>query len=380
VHGCAAGRSGKMGRVLAAAPPPPAHLELIAPAPREVSFGRIAGRLRRGRWAVVVRVGGRTLAVRSIVGGSFDFQVALPRRDVSVRVTAYAKHGRHASATVDHVFGLPRSASPRAVRGARDPALVGTVLGLARSFPGTSGVYVEDLVSGKGAAWNARARFPAASTLKAAIAVELLRTLAHKPAPGSYVDQLLRRMLIESDNDAANEAESQFGGGSSVDELLDGLGFHNTWMGGGYLRGTPALPPIPLRTERQPSFGCCKYTSALDLARLLSYVHLAAGGRGPLIARYGHEFTQSDARYLLYLLVHVRDRGKLGRFIAGGPYALAHKAGWISGARHDVGLVYWPGGVFVAAVMTWGSGVGVASDVLAGRVATTTLTRLRRES
>ena len=54
---------------------------------------------------------------------------------------------------------------------------------------------------------------------------------------------------------------------------------------------------------------------------------------------------------------------------AGGPYALMHKAGWISYARHDAGLVYWPGGVFVAAVMTYGSGVGVASDVLAGRVA-----------
>ena len=36
------------------------------------------------------------------------------------------------------------------------------------------------------------------------------------------------------------------------------------------------------------------------------------------------------------------------------------------------------GGVFVAAVMTYGSGVGVASDVLAGRVATTTLVRLRQ--
>ena len=35
-----------------------------------------------------------------------------------------------------------------------------------------------------------------------------------------------------------------------------------------------------------------------------------------------------------------------------------HKAGWISYARHDAGLVYWPGGVFVAAVMTTGSGVG----------------------
>jgi hypothetical protein len=53
-----------------------------------------------------------------------------------------------------------------------------------------------------------------------------------------------------------------------------------------------------------------------------------------------------------------------------------HKAGWISYARHDVGLVYWPGGVFVAAVMTTGTGVGAASDLLAARIGRETLQRV----
>jgi hypothetical protein len=362
--------------VLAAAPPP-VPLVLVAPAEREVSFGRIAGRVPRGTWAIVVRAGGRSVAVRRVTGGSFDFSVSLPRRDATVEVTAYSSKNRTEQATVQHVFGLPRSAAPRAVRGALDRPLARTVRTLARSFPGTSGLYVEDLVRGRGAAWNARARFPAASTLKVAIAVEALRSHSGKPSPGSSLDSLLRRMLVDSDNDAANETESTFGGGSRVDELLDGLGIGDTWMGGGYLHGTPVLPPIPVRVESQPSFPCCKYTTAFDLARLFTYVHLAAGGRGPLIARYGSTFTPSDARYLLYLLVHVPDRGKLGRFLAGGPYALLHKAGWIVGARHDAGLVYWPGGVFVVAVMTYGRGVGSASDVLAGRAARLALGRLR---
>ena len=61
----------------------------------------------------------------------------------------------------------------------------------------------------------------------------------------------------------------------------------DTWMGGGYLHGTAALPPVPVRAESQPSFPCCKYTTAYDLARLFTDVHLAADGRGPLIERFG---------------------------------------------------------------------------------------------
>lgn len=358
------------------AAPPPVPLALVAPAEREVSFGRIAGGVPRGTWTIDVRADGRSLAVRRVTGGSFDFHVSLPRRETTVGVTAYAAGHASERATVQHVFGLPRSAEPRAVRGSRDARLSGAVRALARSFPGTSGLYVEDLVGGRGGAWNARARFPAASTLKVAIAVEALRRVAGKPAPGSNLETLLRRMLIDSDNDAANAVESTFGGGSRVDELLRGLDIGDTWMGGGYLHGT-LLPPIPVRVESQPSFPCCKYTTAFDLARLFTDLHLAAGGRGPLIARYGSGFTSYDARYLLYLLVHVGDRGKLGRFLGGGAYALVHKAGWITYARHDAGLVYWPGGVVVVAVMTTGSGVGTASDVLAGDAARLVLARLR---
>ena len=98
--------------MVASTPPPaPAALVLAAPAEREVSFGRIAGRVPPGRWVVVVRIRTRTLAVRRVAGGSFDFYVSLPRRDATIRVTAYAAHRRARTALVRrHVFGLPRSA------------------------------------------------------------------------------------------------------------------------------------------------------------------------------------------------------------------------------------------------------------------------------
>ena len=51
-----------------------------------------------------------------------------------------------------------------------------------------------------------------------------------------------------------------------------------------------------------------------------------------------------------------------------------HKAGWIDVARHDNGIVLWPGGALLVTVMTYRpAGAGVASDVLAGSVAAAAL-------
>jgi len=56
-----------------------------------------------------------------------------------------------------------------------------------------------------------------------------------------------------------------------------------------------------------------------------------------------------------------------------------HKAGWVDSARHDAGLVFWQGGVFVASVMTWNAaGDGLAADRLAARCAAKALARFRR--
>jgi hypothetical protein len=73
---------------------------------------------------------------------------------------------------------------------------------------------------------------------------------------------------------------------------------------------------------------------------------------------------------MLWTLAHVRDPGKLDRYLDTPGISVLHKAGWITVARHDSGLVYFGNGAFVAVVMTYNSGgVGVSSDILAGRVA-----------
>ncbi len=324
---------------------------------------------------MVVRVGRRVLAERRIAGRSFDFLAPLPRGELTLRVTA----GRRIF-KVAHVVGLPAGARPRAAASWLEPALQARVRALLHGVSGPSAVYVENVGSGAGAASNARARFPAASTLKVAIAIAVLRTLDGKPAPGSWLDGLLHRMLVDSSNDAANDLElhlggSTSGGGAAVDDLLRRLGLVDSEMYGGYERDPHGHRPIPIRNEDEPALGG-KYTTAFDLARLYIDVHLASDGKGVLAQRLRGEFTPSDARYLLYLLSLVPDRGKLGRYLGRQPVVLMHKAGWISTARHDAGLVYYPGGVFVAAVMT--SQSGDEADVLAGRVAVTALARFRR--
>jgi beta-lactamase class A len=366
-----------------AAPPlPPPAIE--QPAPRQVSYGLVTGQASPGARRVVVTVAGDVVGARSIRGRRFWLRVPLPLGDATVRVTTLADDGRSSSRLVRNVFGLPAAARPRIVRARVDTALARSLRAATRQFGGTSAFYVQSLTSGHGAAWNAKARFPAASTLKLAIAVTALTRHDGIPASGSYVDGLFRKMLTVSDDEAANLMEVWMAGSTSagsarVNEMMRSIGLVDSIMYGGYeVTRTPSAR-IPVRVDDPPYFGIGKYTTAWDMAQLWRAVWLASEGRGPLRAKQPG-FTPAEARYLLWLLAHVRDTPKLDRSLRDrAGVAVLHKAGWISKARHDTGLVFWSGGVFVAGVMTWRpGGAGASSDVLAGRVASTALDRFRR--
>ena len=360
--------------------PPPA---IVQPSPYEVSYGLVTGSVARGAERIVIRAGGRLLADRRLRGRHFTVRVDLPLRETTVSVTAVDARGRRATSRVSHVLGLPRAAAPHLRSTHEDLRLEAQVRRLGAGFAGSAAVYVADLTSGAGAAWNARAQLPAASTLKLGIAVAALSRTGSVPTPGSFVDTVLRRMLVVSDNDAANQLEVWLGGSTSsggrvVTALMASIGLDDTEMWGGYER-EPASRSIPLEVVDQPRWGVGKRTSARDLAGLLRAVWLASGGKGPLHTRVTG-FTPDDARYLLYVLAHVRDPGKLDRELGESPgIRILHKAGWINAARHDSGLVFWRGGVFVVTVMTYrAGGAGESSDVLAGRVARIALKRFAR--
>jgi beta-lactamase class A len=269
------------------------------------------------------------------------------------------------------------------VRSRLDRTLARKLDAKVRGYPGTAGYYVQSLTGGWGAAWNAKARFPAASTMKLAIAATVLARQSGVPTPGSYVDGLLREMVIPSDDAAANALLVWLGGSTSsgayrVNDLMHSIGLTDTLMYGGYATRTLSAR-IPVRVDEAPAFGVGKYTTAWDMTSLWRALWLASAGQGPLrTSRPG--LTPADARYLLWLTAHVQDQPKLDTSLRSERgVAVSHKAGWISAARHDTGLVFWRGGVFVAGVMTYRSwGVSTSSDRLAGRVARVALDRLRR--
>jgi Beta-lactamase enzyme family len=365
--------------------PPPKPPAIYAPAPREVSFGQIRGRVAAGTQIVNIRVDGVYRGHANLDGRRFWRTLPLPNRDVTIRVTAVNAMGDRASSSVGPVYGLPRAVRPHAIKGSLDRGLQRRIRALVDAFPGTSSVFVQDLRTGRGAAWNARARFMAASTLKLGIAIEVLRVLGGKPAPSSRVGELFRRMIVYSDNQAANDLEvwlgegSLFTGSAQVTATLRSLGLNDSYINGGYIIGTVATRAIPLNVVEQPYYyNTGKYTTAWDLARIHKFLHRGSGGHGPLLRLQGH-FSSSDARFLLWTLAHVRDPGKLDRYLDKPGVSVLHKAGWITVARNDSGLVYWNKGGFVAVVMTYrASGVGVSSDILAGKVAQTAFERFSR--
>ena len=370
--------------------PPPRPPVVERPVAYQVSYGAVQGVAAPGTKRVVVRVDRKVVRDVRLRARSFSLEVSLPPREVRVRVETVDQEGRRAGQTVLHVLGLPPAARP-VVRPLRlDRRLESDVRRLVGDYPGDSAVYVEDLATGAGAAWNARATFPAASTLKLAIAVTVLARLDGPPAAGTDTDRLLREMLIPSDNAAANALLVQLGGSTSgggalVNETMRGMGLERTEMYGGYVLGTAlgewraiSGEGVPLNVVLQPSWGIGKSTTALDLAQLYRALWLSSGGLGPLM-RTGSGVTPAESRYLLYVLAQVGDRGKLARTAGARPgVVVMHKAGWIDAARHDAGLIAWRGGIVVAAAMTYRpAGAGIRADVLAGRVASAALRRFR---
>ena len=160
--------------------------------------------------------------------------IGLPPRDLTLKVEALDGTRVLASATVEHVFGLPAAAAAVAPPQTIDGAVQHAVAGLPARTGVASAAWVRDLASGRTAAYNAGAHFPAASTVKLGILLGVLARDSADPLRSSSWS-LERALVLDSSNRAANELLPRAGGAAAVDTLIGALGATGTFTCCGYL-------------------------------------------------------------------------------------------------------------------------------------------------
>jgi beta-lactamase class A len=335
-------------------------LTLTAPLPYEANPGIVQGVAPAGTTAVRVRADGRSVRLLRLTSGRRAFLVGplgLPPRDLTLTVEALAGKRVIATAAVDHVFGLPAAAAVVAPPRTVDPELQRRVASLPARTGVYSAVWIRDLATGGSAAYNAGAHFPAASTVKLAILLGVLARDGTDPIRSSSWT-LERALVLNSSNSAANVLLPRAGGPAAVDTVAASLGATATFTCCGYLLEAgehayaftrrPVLPPSTVAS--QPSFPCCKYTTAHDLGTLLVSLMLAATGHGPAL-RQG--ITAREARVVLWLLIHASYPGLVRPAV---PFPVGHKAGWLPDIQHDAAIVFTPRGTLVAVFMNYSAG------------------------
>ncbi len=192
-------------------------LTLTAPMAYEANPGIIRGVAPPGATNLRVLADGRSVRVLGLTSGRRAFllgPIGLPPRDLTLTVQALAGSRVMSSVKVEHVFGLPAASTQVAPPRAIDGAVQHAVAGLPTRTGVSSAAWVRDLASGRTAAYNAGAHFPAASTVKLAI---LLAVLArdHADPLTSPSWSLERSLVLDSSNIAANELLPRAGGAAA---------------------------------------------------------------------------------------------------------------------------------------------------------------------
>ena len=217
-------------------PPPPPPPVVVTPG---TAMGHAVVRVGRDTTSVAVWIDGRFVRRIRVARAPARIVVRLPVGFHGLRLRARGPGGVRWAPT-QPLWVLPRSAQrAKGIGGYVDTRLQHDLEQLARRMPAISGVYVQHLVSGCGGGVNAVARFPAASTLKAAILLDVERRSGGRPS--ATVSVLLDQMIIESSDLAANRVLSIQGGGSAdagarrATETLQAMGLRDSLLRRPYL-------------------------------------------------------------------------------------------------------------------------------------------------
>jgi beta-lactamase class A len=340
-----------------------------APRPFEANPGLISFRSKQTIDAVSVRVNGRQYRLvtlprptkRGIVG-----PFGLPSRDETVTVIGLSHGTPVGRVNVPNVLGLPRAAGITRPT-TYTPSNAQLRMRRLAKPAGASAAWTVNLASGRGASWNAGARFTAASTAKLPIMMLYLIALKRDPV-GAPAWGALQSMIRASSNDAANTMLRVVGGGNvdtggaRVTALIHRLGAIHSDEAGGYLANQDrrGLNP-PVVVNDQPQIKCCKVVTAHDLGLLMEEIVQAANGTG---RAHAAGLSGRDARVALWLLSHTAHPGL---FEPWTHWVVAHKVGYIDVVWHDVAAIFEPTGTLISVALTEND--GGASEFAASRFA-----------
>lgn len=238
---------------------------------------------------------------------------------------------------------------------------------LAKQWKGVIGVYVYDLNTGQvQAGLNENTVFSAASTIKTAI---MLHAYASLDTFTTKQEAALDKMIIESDNLAANTMLAAAVGGTSTEKALAGAMAMSAWLDDLGLAHTYQYVPFeaadylqkrklkvtagPKQDGEPPYTESGRYlrTTPLEMAQIYLYLEQCSRGKGPLIA----QFDTLNAKRCREMLTRLERNGDFTRMMAGLPKGVqvAHKSGWIEDMQSDVGIVRSPGGDFIIAIYVY---------------------------
>ncbi|MCJ7550802.1 MAG: class A beta-lactamase-related serine hydrolase [Anaerolineae bacterium] len=222
-------------------------------------------------------------------------------------------------------------------------------------FSGVAGIFAKDLATGQELCINCDVAFAGLSTMKIGIAVETYR-LQELPLDAELAS-LMKNMLIESDNAAANQLLATIGAGNpysgalQVTDLLWSLGLSSSFLAVPYdLKEGVAPPeittPANLRTDITTEPDPYIQTTPLEAGLLLQGLYQCSRGGGYLRALYPQTITPAECQEVLAWM----ERNQINSLLSAGMppgTTVIHKHGWRGDTHADVSLVYSPQADFI---------------------------------
>ncbi|MFM2308644.1 MAG: hypothetical protein RLY87_764 [Chloroflexota bacterium] len=229
---------------------------------------------------------------------------------------------------------------------------------MAKRWEGIVGIYVMNLDTDEVVAnLNENTVFSGASVMKVPI-------LIHAYSRVSAFDQKqvswMRRMIIDSDNIAANRmlatamngegTEAAYQGAQSMNEMFKALGLEHTYQNLPYeardyligtlnytIKGGPKEEGPPPHTDADPMLR----TTPREMATVFHALYRCSLGDGALLKLYPDTLNAERCSEILLLMRENADRSRMVRGLP-DDVVVAHKSGWIEDMQADVGVITTP--------------------------------------